>query len=387
MAKSRKKAAALRHLTRGAALAAALANVTLALGGCGSGSSSNRPSGLTGGKTHVVARVAGQPISLAELEHRVSIEARTSAEPVPRPPVYSACVAHMRRQPSRAPAPADQLRAACQMQLKHFQESALEHLITARWIFGEATHEGISVSSNEAERELDRTASALGGRVRLANISRTTGESKTDLVRDFQLNAVTQRLFARIDSRGKQIGPNQIASYYAEHRRRYLVPARRDLEIVAAPSDKAASAARRALEAGASFATVVAHEPATQPQPILAQAGTVHGLPRGFYKEPRLDNAIFTASMHVLIGPVHIPLGYYVFEVTHAWPPHQRSLNEVRDSISEQLRREANAQSRAHFVSQWRARWRASTVCLPHYVVPKCAQYRGTASEDPYTLS
>jgi foldase protein PrsA len=387
MTNSNGEIAGLRYVTPRPALAGALVMMLFTLSACGSSPQSTRTDGRSRPEGHAVARVAGEPISLAELDHRVSIEARTSAEPTPRPPDYRVCVTRMRRAPRRGHASVGQLRAACSRRLEELRDDALEHLIAARWIFGEAAREGVSVTNTEAERELERTASALGSKASLANISRATGESKADLVRDFQLNASTQRLFARIDSHRQRIDQGEIAAYYAKHRRRYFAPARRDLEIVAAPSATAARAARRAIEAGTSFAAVVAREPATQPQPILAQSGTAHGLPRGFYKEPRLDDAIFAAREHTLVGPVHIRLGYYVFEVTRAFPPHQRSLNEVRDSIAELLRRKTKAQTRARFVARWRAKWRALTICLPQYVVPKCAQYRGASSEDPYTLS
>jgi hypothetical protein len=86
------------------------------------------------------------------------------------------------------------------------------------------------------------------------------------------------------------------------------------------------------------------------------------------------------------MGPVHISLGFYVFEVTKRIAATQKPLGQVRAMILEQLPNERYDQALLAFLKHWRAIWTARTNCTPQYIVPKCRQYQAPVTEDPYTF-
>ena len=142
----------------GAALAAAA--LALALSACGSSA-----------KDATVVKVAGTPISKAQMEHWMRVESVLTYQVIPKqappsglypdPPSYSACIAWLAspRAPIAnrvsKPGPA-QLKHACEERLADLRKKALTFLITYQWLLGEAKDLGVTPSEAEVEKAVRR---------------------------------------------------------------------------------------------------------------------------------------------------------------------------------------------------------------------------------------
>jgi foldase protein PrsA len=320
-------------------------------------------------------------ITKAAVEHWQTIYAdEGSARIDPVPPDYASCITALRADDPKTTN--DQLDHSCGQLYTSLHAKALEFLISARWLIGQAEEDGLPVDEGEARRRLSEASSKLlGGRAKFQHYLASTGKTTPDLVQEFQLEQVTEELRKRALATVSPITEAQIAAYYAQNRRSFSIPERRNTRIVRLLSAASAAKATRELRAGASFATVAVR--ASVPQPIDAERGLVDGLKPGFFQEPALSNAIFAALPGVLSGPVHINLGYYIFEVVSLIPAKQQTFAQVKSSIDKKLRGEALERALSDFAASWRKRWIARTSCRPGFIVRKCRQFKRSAATPP----
>jgi hypothetical protein len=146
---------------RGILLAACALCSILAFAACGDPGSRGNP---------IVARVDGQSITKAALEHWTDVEAVLAYETepkhpipsgiVPDPPTYSQCTAYLERTTSPEPGQAvltrPQLKRQCEERRRSLQRHVLDILLTYYWLRGDAAEQDVRVTSGEVKQTLDR---------------------------------------------------------------------------------------------------------------------------------------------------------------------------------------------------------------------------------------
>jgi hypothetical protein len=177
-----------------------------------------------------------------------------------------------------------------------------------------------------------------------------------------------------------KLSRTQLRSYYESHSRLFAVPAQRDLRIVRVASKAAAERTKREIRSGRTFAGAAR---GLQRQPQMSVHGFVPRYEWGDFREPVLNEAIFAAKPHVLEGPLRVSAlyGYFIFEVLHDYPRHQRPFASVERTVLAQLPGKMRQERLDSFVRSWTARWLAKTSCSFGYVVEACGEARSTPSQ------
>jgi hypothetical protein len=315
-----------RKVLAGAATALALAS----LSGCGKGT------------THIVARVGAAVVTETQLAH------------------WSAVLADAER-PRR-----DQVEV---------RRSALDFLIRARWVERESGELGITAGREEVAQQLalvsyaqvhDSTAVPFAWETELKSYLRSPAATAPDQRWLMRLSILKGRLDGWLALRARRaVTHAQIAQYYRAHRRRFVAPEQRDIGIVESYSRAAMVTAKRALQAGASFAVVAKR--------LSVDPAVSDGIKFAVLRDegaPPLAAAIFAARPHVLVGPLRVSL-YYVFEVRAVRPRHQLSLAQVEARIRTELA--ARARKRAPGADALGS-WPAKTECSPGYLAAACTE-------------
>jgi parvulin-like peptidyl-prolyl isomerase len=365
------------------------------LAGCGGGARGNvaAPGSSAAGDT-VVAEIGGVRVTKASFEHLMLAEAISREGPkamVPDPPSYASCMARLSAGLAGSPSKlaATQLRPHCSAEYQTLRESVLQYLIASNWVIGGAAEEGVAVSAAEVERAYGTLAhQEFPSEAQLRRFTARTGRTAADVQFQLRVNLADAKIRSRLIKQAGDLSEASVAGYYRTHLQRFRVGERRDLYIIRAKTKTQAIQARRAIEAGGSFARV-ARRTRLQ-QPIGAKNGLLYGLTPNLFAEKRLNDAIFAARPGVLSGPVAISLGYYVFAVETVHPEHQESLAQVAPGLRRQLLNERRETALVDFIKRWRATWKARTSCSPGYVMRKCRQYtppRGAPAEDPFSLN
>jgi hypothetical protein len=192
---------------------------------------------------------------------------------------------------------------------------------------------------------------------------KATGQTSSDV----ELQARTQLALAKLSqavvSHAARVTPAEVATYYRQHRGRFVLPEEREVKIINRKTAVAANEVKEGGAAGKSFR--FAHRE-TFRTPNEAAAESRRG---------PLQKAIFSARPNVLVGPVKDHVDYFVFELERIVPPRRKTLGEVKSAISQRLTDELRRNALAAFEAAWTRKWSALTDCHAGYVVMPCQRY------------
>ncbi len=356
----------------------------------------------------ILARVQGKPLSFAQVAHLMAID--NSGAPLPDPPSYQACIAHLKKEPAKpaeigrpsipAGASEAQLEEHCKLTYEHDLQSALSSEIHSLWLLAEAAEEGVHVSDAEVRHELEQSKKQFGTEAQFKSYLKSSGQSLADVTEGLKLGKLVNGLVKRIKAKIRVPDAGEVAAYYhANLQKKYTIPEGRTVRIVRTTTQGAARHVKQELEAGKSFSSVV-KSLSSIAQPLAAKNGEVADLTPNLYGEKNLNDAIFSAKLHKLYGPIlviakHATVpseggsGSYVFEVTKVVPARAIPLAQVKASIAKELLKSRSEATIKSAVAAFKAKWRVKTDCTPGFVVKNCRQYKGTAlaeQGDPFTL-
>jgi foldase protein PrsA len=395
----------------------ALLLACLALSACGSSSKPKRSSAGTSGAgatdvartstipspstvapSKVVARVGEKAIRFATIAHLMKI--KSAQTPLPDPPSYAKCIAGIRAKGTGAAAkqPEAQIKRLCQKGYEAALQSAVSTAIHNQWLLGAGAELGVSVSPAEVQREFDLSKKSFKSDAEFETYRKSTGESLADMRLQLKLGKLIDKVFQKLKRKEHPATSAQVAAYYAAHRSQYAIPEGREVRILRTTTKAAAISAKQELQSGKSFAALV-KQFSTVGQPLTAKHGEIADLKPTLFGEKTLNQAIFSAPLNRLSGPVRviathkdIPAesgsGYYLFEVTRIVPGSQTPLGAVRNSIAEELTKAQKEHTITSFVLAFRRKWRAKSDCEPGYIAPNCRQYKVPKGvrEDLFTL-
>ncbi len=333
---------------------------------------------------NAVVQVNGNSITKATFAHWLAIAAASSASTagakpiVPEPPNYTACIAHLKEvapKPAKgqsAPTEAE-LKSECEQQYKSLQTEVLGFLISSEWVLGEAAHLGVKVSDKEVEKQFATVKNEQFPKpAEFEKFLKTSGQTVSDLLLRVKLNLLSTKIQQKISKTKINISQAEIEKYYNENKQHFGTPEKRTIAIILTKTEAQAKKAKQEIESGKSFASVAK---ATSIDPTSkSNGGVIVGVVKG-QEEAALDTAIFSAKPGVLSGPVQTPFGYYIYEVKSISKGSQQTLAQAQASIKQQLTSTKQSTALTSFVSNFKKKWTAKTVCRSGYVVMDCKTY------------
>jgi parvulin-like peptidyl-prolyl isomerase len=338
-----------------------------------------------------VVSVNGNAISNATFNHWMTVAANSSSASatagktapkavVPDPPTYKACIAHLE---ATAPKPAKgqpkptqaTLKTQCEQQYTALKQQVLGYLISADWVIGEASDQGVKVSDAEVKKQFNQIKSQqFPKEADFQKFLATTGYTVSDVLLRVKLDLLSQKIQQKVSKNaGKKPSQQEIKAYYEQHKSQYGQPEKRNILIILTKTQAQAEAAKKEIESGKSFASV-AKKSSIDPV-SKAAGGSLPGVVKG-QEEKALDEAIFKAKLNVLGGPIKTPFGYYVYEVKKTLPPSQQTLAQVQTSIQQQITAQKQQKALSEFVKNFRKKWTARTECRSEYAVQDCKGYK-----------
>jgi foldase protein PrsA len=364
----------------------------LTLAACGGGIPGN-----------AVVSVDGTPITNGTFNHWMTVAANSSSASasagktapkavVPDPPTYKACIAHLE---AIAPKPAKgqpkptaaALKTQCEQQYAALKQQVLGYLISADWVIGEASDQGVKVTDNEVKKQFNQIKSQqFPKEADFQKFLTSTGYTVSDVLLRVKLDLLSQKIQKKVSTdAGKKPSEKEVKAYYEQHKSQYGQPERRNILIVLTKTQAQAEAAKKEIQSGKSFASV-AKKSSIDPV-SKAAGGSLPGVVKG-QEEKALDAAVFGAKLNVLGGPIKTPFGYYIYEVKKTLPANQQPLSQVQSSIKQQITAQKQQKALSEFVKNFRKKWTARTECRNGYSVQDCKGYKAPkASSLPSTAT
>ncbi len=359
----------------------------------------------------VVVWVGHTPIYRSQLDRRLAIEvhAESPAERfLPQPPAFTSCIARLAALtkhkaggvPSRT-----QLKAQCRVRYQKLLQATLDPVIASTWAIDEAAEQQLKLTDQDARTRLEQLkATQFGSEAKFHEFLRQAQENTSDLLFNIKGQLAYRAIFDQVRASVGRVNTAFAANYYASHRKQFAVSERRNLGLIHTVTARDALHAKKELESGASFASVVKRYKTHQP--VFSKEGLLSGLEPHTYSEKALNDAFFTAPLNRVSGPIRIDRehgvhfrnpndirnidGYYVFKITKISRQYQKPFSQVKAELMRELPETLYKQAVRAFAGKYRTKWIARTDCRPGYVVRKCRQFKlapGEPAEDPYTLN
>ncbi len=297
---------------------------------------------------------------------------------LPDPPKYTACIAHLKATTPKAkkgekePTEAS-LKSQCEQQYKSLQQEVLGYLITQSWVVAEAKSLGVKLTDKEVQTQfLHIKHQQFPKPAEFEKFLASSGQTVSDLLLRVKVNMLSQKVQQKVTKK-KPVTEAEAQKYYNEHQSTYGTPEHRNVEIILTKTEQQAAAAKNEIEGGKSFASVakrVSIDPTSK-----AKGGLITEAIKGA-QEKNLDNALFSAQINKLSGPLKTQFGYYVYEVLSSKPGSQQPFSTVKESIKQTLASQDQQKAWSNFIKGFKAKWLKKTDCRPGYVVADCKQYK-----------
>lgn len=258
------------------------------------------------------------------------------------------------------------------------KERALDYLISAHWLIGEAAERGLPVSTRAVRHAVsERIEAAPGGRREFQGGS--AKQTVSGLRLEVQAALAASKLRAMVSSGVAPVTRGEVVRYYKQHLASFRIRQQRQVDLVEnLPSRSRAVALGRRLGTGSRFAHRAIHELVPSTPPYKANEVKFNtGLLR----------VIFMAKPGELTGPVPFNNAWTLLVVRRVEPGEYVSLADVDGVIRKRLLQRHRQAALAQFAAPYRAKWTARTSCKTGYVVAKCSQYHGPARAEGNPLA
>jgi foldase protein PrsA len=255
----------------------------------------------------------------------------------------------------------------------------LGFLISANWVLGEASSQGVKVSDAEVTKQFNQIRTQqFPKEADFHKFLASSGQTVSDLLLRVKLNMLSSKIQQKVTKgASKKASQQEIKTYYEQHKAQFGQPEKRNILIVLTKTQAQAEAAKKEIESGKSFASV-AKKSSIDPV-SKAAGGSLSGVVKG-QEEKALDEAVFGAKLNVLGGPIKTPFGYYIYEVKKTIPGSQQTLSQVQSSIQQQLTAQNQQKALSEFVKKFRKKWEGLTECRANYSVKDCKGYKAPAT-------
>lgn len=271
--------------------------------------------------------------------------------------------------------------AADDPQYDSLAQQAMQSLILAEWVKGEAADRGITVSQSDIDAELKRIKEqSFSSEKEFQQFVKQSKFSDEDVQEQVELTLLRDKLEQKVVAT-PTVSDDEIKKFYEVNIDSFKQPANRDVRVILNSSEAEAEKAKRALEADDSDSSwkQVAKQ-YSQDQASKDRGGLLEGLTEG-QGDPQLEQQAFSAAEGEIVGPFKTDRGWYVIEVTAINPETTQPLSQASTAIEQQLVSAKQQQIASDFQSDFVDKWTPRTVCAPADVIELCSNYVPPAPE------
>ena len=265
--------------------------------------------------------------------------------------------------------------AAGDPQYDSLVQQAMQSLILAKWVKGEAADRGISVTQEDIDAELKRIKEqSFSSEKEFQQFVKQSKFSEADVQEQVELTLLRDKLEQEVVAK-PTVSDDEIKKFYEVNIDSFKQPASRDVRVILNSSEAKAEQAKKALEADdsdASWKKVAAQY--SQDQASKDRGGLLEGLTEG-QGDPQLEQQAFSASEGDIVGPFKTDRGWYVLEVAAINPETTQPLSEASAAIEQQLVSSKQQQIASDFQTDFVDKWTPQTICAPAETIELCSNF------------
>jgi parvulin-like peptidyl-prolyl isomerase len=262
-------------------------------------------------------------------------------------------------------------------QYEELKETTVGSILETVWIQGLAAEEGITVSEEEVEKELEKLKQQnFKTEAEFQKFLKTSHYTTQDVNERVKIQVLSTKIQENLGETAGEPSKDEIKEYYEEAKgEQFTTPPTRDVRILIAKDLKQAEAAKAALDKD--------NSPEAWKKAVKKYSSTGSpngGLQPGVTEEqyaPPVGPAIFSAKVGEVGGPVkYAAAGEVVFQVEKKNPEETKPLGEAEAQIKAQLSQQNQEEVFGRFVSNFQGLWKSRTFCASGYEVEKCSNFQ-----------
>jgi hypothetical protein len=252
-------------------------------------------------------------------------------------------------------------------------QHAVQFLIMAHWLIGEARDRGRTVSRDTVERRVrERVDAFSNGKPEYERELSAGYQTSEDAELEIEAEVAGRVVRSFMPSNADRATRSEVIDYYRAHASQFRVPSLRVVDLVEGlPSREAAILLGKRLGPGERFAHRAMHEHVA-PETSAEAARVGNG---------ELVHAIFAAPLGKVAGPARFSDHWVLLVVRKTVPAGAVPLAQVEAKIAKRLSSERHRRAQSDFLKAYRRKWIARTSCSAGFLVWGCSQYRGSSHE------
>jgi parvulin-like peptidyl-prolyl isomerase len=263
------------------------------------------------------------------------------------------------------------------------RDSALSTLLLGRWLRGEASERGISLSDSEINNRLEQIKKQYGGQKGFQQLLKQGHFTPEQARGQIELQLLGNEIQKQVLPQDPGVSSSEIEDFYKANLAQFEQPEARDVRRILNKDQAKVERAKALLEqddSPASWKKVAARfstEDATKDS-----GGLVEGVTVG-QSEPALEEQIFSAEQGQLVGPFEGQSGFYLIEVEKITPAETTPLADVSKQIGQQLAQGKQQQITQDFQQDFLEKWTSRTFCADDYLIDRCENFTSSPQRIP----
>lgn len=259
------------------------------------------------------------------------------------------------------------------------RQHAVQFLIMAHWLIGEARDRGRTISRDTVERRVRERVDAFpNGKPEYERELSAGYQTSEDAELEIEAEVAGRIVRSFRPSNAGRATRSEVIDYYRRHASQFRAPPLRVVDLIEGlPSRGAAILLGKRLGPGERFARRAAHEHVAPETPAEAAR----------WGNGELVHAIYAAPIGKVAGPARYADHWVLIVVRKTVPAGAVPLAQVEAKIATRLSGEHHRRAQRDFLQAYRRKWIARTSCSAGFVVWGCSQYRGSSPEETNPLT
>jgi parvulin-like peptidyl-prolyl isomerase len=261
-------------------------------------------------------------------------------------------------------------------QYSALRDSAMADVLLGRWVRGEASERGVTLSDSEISNRLDQIIKQdFGGQKQFEQYLKQAHFTAEQARQRVELQLLSNEIQKQVLPQNPGVSDSEIEDFYKANLAQFEQPETRDVRQIVNRDQAKVERAKSLLEqddSPASWKKVAARfstDKATKDSGGL-RAGVSQG-----QSEPALEDQIFSAEQGQLVGPFKGQSGYYLIEVEKITPAATTPLSDVSKQIEQQLAQGKQQQISQDFQQDFLEKWTSRTFCADDYLIDRCENF------------
>lgn len=237
--------------------------------------------------------------------------------------------------------------------LKNLQEMVLDQMVTEHLLLQEARKQGIKVDKEEVKNQIEQDKLMVGGQeVYLEILKNQLKMTETEYQAEVEKQIMVEKLYEQVVA-GQVVSDEEIQKYYQENQAQFAVPEQIRARHILVATEKEANDIIQQLKAGADFGQLAVEKS------IDPSAKENKGDLDYFSKDAQFVAEFKDAAFKLKVGemtqkPVKTEFGYHVIKVEDKKAARQQTLDEVKTSITEELKSNKESEKFQQYVEDLR---------------------------------